>query len=163
MSSNHERGKAIFNEDKYSKFLLQMIKDHYGLLQKEYISHIKEEFGESISSSKLSRDFRKYNIKRIKEDDRWVYKYVDPDSEPQPKSYVDISGLLTDKYKILKQLKLIKIFTHENCEKRLCHILEEEYGMDKLLYIPAYKCVAVICSSTEKLKEITTDLKAQYK
>lgn len=163
---NRQRGKAIFEgkeKEKYIKFLKSMIKDNYGLELKEYVPLISKEFNKEISQSKLSRDFKDNNIRRVKEKGKHVYKYIDPSTEPQIDRYEDIIGLVKEAPRAIKKRKAIKIFTHDNCERRLCQQLAERYGMDNLVYIPAYKCAFVICSKMELFKKIYNDISSLFK
>lgn len=163
---NRQRGKAIFEgkeKEKYIKFLKSMIKDNYGLELKGYLTVIHDELKKEISQSKLSRDFKDNNIRRVKENDKYVYKYIDPSTEPQIDRYEDIIGLVKEAPRAIKKRKAIKIYTHDNCERRLCQQLAERYGMDNLVYIPAYKCAFVVCGNFDLFKKIFNDIFSLFK
>lgn len=147
--------KPIMNDKdrkKYDRYLLEIIKEKYALSQQEYYNIVKEAFpAYKFSISKFRSDFKRLNIKRVKEDDRMVYKHVKP--EEKSDMPVEFSMYIRSKPVHWNNFYCLKLRVSEGTESIICKKLFEKYSTTNAIYVPAYQSVCVI---SPKLNVITT-------
>lgn len=153
----------------YNNYLKKVIKESVGEKLSVYAIMVSKEVGHHISESKLSKDFKALNIKRVKEGDRWIYKEIIPVVSDEYS--VEFYNYICKKPLILRNLECLHIPVIIGSETLVCKKIINHFGRKNknIFCIPGYACVCVFnkrktqSSETEpkqnileEIKEITT-------
>lgn len=146
-----------YQEKEYHALIFDYIGKSPEKQLKEIHADIQNDLSIKFSISKLSKDFDKLNIKRLKEDGRWIYRYIEPsiaDELPiEFKNYIKQKPVTHS-----TNLKALKIRVVEGSESIVCKSIVDKYGGRNIICIPAYLSICILSSDSKKLKRIKKDL-----
>ena len=125
----------------YNAYLKEIIKKRYGLKLSNYAELVSNEFSYKISESKLSKDFKALNIKRVKEDNVWVYKEIIPDIVDEYS--VEFYNYIKRKPFRIRNLECLNIPVHRGSETLVCEKIVHHFKAKNIFCIPGYGCVCI--------------------
>ena len=151
-----------YQEKEYHQLIFDCIREAPEKQLKHLHIEIQKNLDIKFSISKLSKDFAALNIKRIKEDGRWIYKYIKPsvvDEFPiEFKNYIEQKPTTHS-----SNLSALKIKVILGSESIVCITILDKYGNKNIICIPAYSSVCILSSDLIKLRKIKKDLCALFK
>lgn len=111
---------------------------------------VSKEVGHHISESKLSKDFKALNIKRVKEGDRWIYKEIIPVVSDEYS--VEFYNYICKKPLILHNLECLHIPVIIGSETLVCKKIINHFGRKKRIFSAYRDMLAFVYSIKERHK-----------
>lgn len=142
----------IKEKSNYNEYLKKIIKQRYGLKLSRYAELVSDEFSYTISESKLSKDFKALNIKRVKEDNVWVYKEIIPDIVDEYS--VEFYNYIKRKPYRIRNLECLNIPVHIGSETLVCEKIIHHFKSKSIFCVPGYGCVCIFSKKKKRVDDV---------